>query len=250
VDRILLGRREARLALAPIHTTSWSNTVRKSSLALALLALLSGAAQAALLDRGSGLIYDTDLNITWLRDANYARTSGYDADGRMNWNQAATWAANLSYYDAARNVTYTDWRLPTTTNLGSFGAQCTYGGTDCGYNSVGSEMSHLFYTELGNVGLYSTTGATQPGYAYMKTAPFINLYLQSTPYWSTEYAPGAGTAWSFLFGYGFQGLDSKGYEYYAWAVRDGDVTAVPEARTYALMLAGLGLVAWRAKRRG
>jgi hypothetical protein len=36
-----------------------------------------------LIDRGGGLIYDTDLNVTWLADANYAQTSGYDADGFM-----------------------------------------------------------------------------------------------------------------------------------------------------------------------
>jgi len=33
---------------------------------------------AILTDRGGGLIYDDDLNITWLQDANYADTSGYD----------------------------------------------------------------------------------------------------------------------------------------------------------------------------
>lgn len=27
-------------------------------------------------------------------------------------------AANLSYYDSVRNVTYTDWRLPTTLQSG------------------------------------------------------------------------------------------------------------------------------------
>jgi len=61
--------------------------MQKKPLALALLAgiALSGAAQATLIDRGGGLIYDDVLNITWLQDANYAMTSGYDADGRMNW---------------------------------------------------------------------------------------------------------------------------------------------------------------------
>ena len=48
---------------------------------------LPGIANAALVDRGGGLIYDTDLNITWLADANYAYTSGYDTqdatDGLM-----------------------------------------------------------------------------------------------------------------------------------------------------------------------
>lgn len=90
--------------------------MQPNSLILALLAglSLSGAAQAALIDRGGGLIYDTDLNITWLADANYAKTSGYDADGLMTWQEAMDWAANLSYYDSVRGVSYDDWRLPTT----------------------------------------------------------------------------------------------------------------------------------------
>jgi hypothetical protein len=43
---------------------------------------------AELIDRGGGLIYDTVLDIKWLQDANYAQTSGYDDDGRMNWYTA------------------------------------------------------------------------------------------------------------------------------------------------------------------
>jgi hypothetical protein len=79
--------------------------------AAALLAAgmgLAGGASAALIVRPGGMVYDTDLNITWLRDANYAKTSGYDADGLMNWTAATTWAANLSYGG------YDDWQLPTT----------------------------------------------------------------------------------------------------------------------------------------
>lgn len=62
----------------------------KKLLTLALLAGLgiSGAAQATLTDCGGGLIYDDVLNITWLQDANYAQTSGYDANGRMEWSAA------------------------------------------------------------------------------------------------------------------------------------------------------------------
>lgn len=45
---------------------------------------MSGAAQAALHDRGGDLIYDDVLNITWLRDANLAATNTfglpYDTD--------------------------------------------------------------------------------------------------------------------------------------------------------------------------
>lgn len=107
--------------------------------ALVLSAGLSGAAQAALHDRGGGLIYDDVLNVTWLQDANAARGSSYDSadgltDGRTTWKNSVDWAANLSYYDSIRNVTYTDWRLPTTTDTGALGCNDTYSGTDCGYN--------------------------------------------------------------------------------------------------------------------
>jgi hypothetical protein len=88
-------------------------------------ALLAGAAsaQAALVNRGGGMIYDTTLNLTWLADMNYAKTSGYAAsgvapgstydtitiwsDGRMGWDAANKWADNLVYGG------FSDWRLPT-----------------------------------------------------------------------------------------------------------------------------------------
>lgn len=226
--------------------------IRTTLIASSLIAasLVSGAAQAALVDRGGGLIYDTDLNVTWLQDANYAKTSGYDADGRMNWDQATTWAANLSYFDAVRNVTYSDWRLPTTTDTGAPGAQYSNSGTDGGYNNPAtSEMSHLYYAGLSNLGSYSPTGVYQPGYGLVNKGPFTNF--QANGYWSgTEYAQRTSSAWHFNTSYGYQDYDEKFYSYYALAVRPGDVAAVPEAETYALMLAGLGLVGWRARRRG
>lgn len=107
--------------------------------ALWLLYGLSASAHAALIDRGGGMIYSTDLNITWLQDANYARTSGYDADGLMNWNGAMTWAANLSYGG------YDDWRLPTHLTVDT------------------SELRHLTNVELGN--------PTSP----INTGPFFNV---------------------------------------------------------------------------
>ena len=50
--------------------------------------------------------YDTTLDITWLVDANYAMTSGYDSDGLMNRVAATTWANNLTLGG------YDDRRLP------------------------------------------------------------------------------------------------------------------------------------------
>lgn len=74
-------------------------------LATAFTLSISTSATAALVDRGGGLIYDTNLNITWLQNANYlGATPTFDGA----WN----WAQNLSYYDSLRNVTWDSWRLP------------------------------------------------------------------------------------------------------------------------------------------
>jgi len=64
---------------------------------------LGSAAQASLISRlGGTAVYDTDLDITWLADAN--------ANGLMTWANANTWAANLMVGG------FTDWRLPTALN--------------------------------------------------------------------------------------------------------------------------------------
>jgi hypothetical protein len=223
------------------------------------LAFVMGSAQAALIDRGGGLLYDNVLNVTWLQDANFAKTSGYDADGRMFWQEASAWASNLSYYDSVRNATYSDWRLPNTSAVsgGAFNyAWSLDGSSDYGYNisasgslyagSTGSEMAHLYYTSLGYVA----------GQAVTNAGPFSNF--QADYYWSaTPFAPSmvSGYAFDFSFYHGGQG----GYNYfgmygegiYALAVREGDVAAspIPEPETYALMLTGLGLLGLTVRRR-
>jgi hypothetical protein len=68
-----------------------------AALSLAVIVGISASVNAALVDRGVGMIYDTVLDITWLQDANYAQTSGYDSDARMRWNDAVSWANQLEY---------------------------------------------------------------------------------------------------------------------------------------------------------
>ena len=213
--------------------------------------LVSGAAQAALEGRdlnGSAdsfeAYYDTNLDITWLADAN--------VNGVMEWAAANTWAANLSLVDAVNNLTYDNWRLPTVVDTGTPGCDyATTGGTDCGYNvdTATSEMAHLFYEELGNKAFYDTSGnGSQSGWGLTNTGPFTNL--QATNYWSaTSLPPGTGLAWDFTFYGGGQHASDKASGYYALAVSPGDVGAVPEADTWAMLLAGLALIGAATRRR-
>ena len=220
-------------------------------------------AQAALVDRGGGMLYDTVLNVTWLQDANYAKTSNYDADGRMTWTQANAWANNLNYGGYSSG-----WRLARNTPVngtqsGWNDAYSANGSTDVGYNitSTFSELSYMYYVNLGLKGIYSASGAVQPDFGVFGNGTTggqkdVGLVrnLQSDVYWSgTAYAPSPAVgAWSFSTGVGSQGSDFQGYGFFAWAVRPGDVTvaAVPVPGSVALLAGGLALLGVVTRRRG
>ncbi len=166
--------------------------------------------------------YDPNLNITWLRD--------WNAKGAMNWNAAKTWASGLTV------GTFGGWSLPSALNQDGSGP--------CGpaSNCTGSQMGYMYYTELGNVAF------PEAGYGMSNKGPFQNV--QSNFYWSgTGSASAPGSAWFFRTDFGFQGSFGTNFEFYAVAVRPGDVAGVPEAQTWALMLAGLGAVAVALRRR-
>jgi hypothetical protein len=251
----------------------------QKTLMAALSIVAAGSAQAALIDRGGGLVYDTVLDVTWLQDANYAKTSSYNASGLMNWTDATAWAANLSYVDTVRNVTYTDWRLPAVAPVngshfvGDTTVSSTWSGkgeTDWGYHisapntlyagSTASEMAYMYYQNLQNPGLHwasSTIANNAPNDCYVSSGntcldnvdSFFNLQT-SNAYWSgTEYV--SGSAWVFTMSTGAQTWHAKANTKFAWAVRDGDVVAatVPGPATYALLLTGLGFLGVSGSRR-
>lgn len=231
--------------------------------------LTTGGAHAALQGRDlDGNVttfeayYDTDLDITWLADADYGAGSSYDdgynpTDGKMTWASAKAWAANLSIVDTVNNITYDRWRLPTLVPVNgvSFDLNFSFNGTtDVGYNitSPNSELAYMFYVNLGNPGAYTPTGVTSgcynPGNTCLdNVGPFSNLQLD---YWFAKSFPSPDSAWNFRLAIGDQSGASNVVNQYAWAVSTGDIAAIPEAQTYALMLAGLGLIAWRVQRRG
>lgn len=192
--------------------------------------------------------YDTSLNITWLADANYAKTINYVVDGQltwyvegpMTWPVANAWAAGLDPYNSG----ITGWRLPTVTDKDGIGCQYSYSGTDCGYNvdTTTSEMSYMFYVTLGNTAYRNSSGVvnTLNDRGLSNTALFSNL--QAAKYWSSTSNVGYyNSAWTFDFSSGSQYHDVKNFPYYAWVVHSGDVGApvVPVPAAALLFLFGL-----------
>ncbi len=136
-----------------------------------------------LLDMGDGMVYDTDINITWYNNPN---------NNPMTWDEAVKWAASLTVGG------YRDWRLPTTPGIGY------------GYLHEG-EMGRLYYDTLGN----------DDDGALANKEPFSDL--QPYDYWSsTGFRDNpADFDWAFDFRTGRQRSIDKNSIAYAIAVRSG-----------------------------
>ncbi len=224
-----------------------------------LLVLACTSAHATLLFRAGGLAYyDTTTNLTWVADANLAQTSGYDADGRMNWTTAVAWTASLNAQNAGLGYAgVNSWRLPTATDTGLPGCESlAFFGTDCGWNVdlATSEMGRMFSSTLGNTGFYDALGVptgacinTTP-ICLFSTGPFSNL--QPDRYWSgTVYALDTSLAWDYVFADGRQNFDDMVVSHYAWAVATGDVAVVPIPAAVWLFGSALSLMGVMRRKR-
>ena len=232
---------------------------------------MSLSANAALITRlGGQAVYDTDLDITWIADANLATgntfglatgvslgthpsdSSGVNGtinadNGIMNWPGALFW---IDAMNAANYLGFNDWRLPTTPQPdASCDSQFDGGSGDLrsgGTNCTGSEMGHLFHTELGGVAGSSILTSGDPDLALFTTIQTLGAY------WSrTEFAPDpSAQAWDFWFVNGTQGTGLKGSHFFAWAVRSGDVGVVPVPAAMWLFGSALGILGWIKRKAG
>jgi hypothetical protein len=181
-------------------------------------------------------VYDTDLGVTWLADANLAASNTFGVSGittgtfagRMAWDTAQSW---ITAMNTANYLGYNDWRLPTTQQPD---ASCSLSMANAtGNNCIGSEMGHLFYSELsGTVGSFILSSGD----------PDLSKFQNIKPgyYWSTDYTPSTATtdAYEFNFNAGDQVGGFKGSSNNVWAVRTGDVV-VPLPATVWLLGSGL-----------
>lgn len=198
---------------------------------------------AALIDRGNGMVYDEDRNITWLADANLAASntfgiSGINNQGWMPWSVAQEWIGAMNSYGGSGYLGFSDWRLPYTVQPDlSCDFQSLQTGESYGNYCTGSEMGHLFYEELSGIAGLPPSGGPDS---------VLNLFtnVQKNVYWSSEYTDNTGYAWNFGFHMGYQRKNPKSEQYHVWVVRDGDVlSTVPIPGGVWLFASGLiGLV--------
>lgn len=216
----------------------------------ALLALAACAAPAAVHDRGGGLLYDDVLKVTWLQDANFAKTSGAHPTGKLSWAEANAWVSRLVYQDPVRKRAIAGWRLPSVAPAHGEAFDHLFrtdGKSDEGYNitSANAEFSFMYYVNLGITGWYLPDGSHSQDpkhrvpFGVMKKNSAIwegeadvgpVRHLQSNIYWcarrgSRQPAP-ADDAWIFVPCEGNQrdGLPHPNAAY-VWPVVDGDVAA-------------------------
>ena len=226
------------------------------------LLCMTGLANAVLITIGTATYGGSDYNLIWDDDNNGNWVVWLDyTNGEANWSAQNTWAngldSSLTYnINSGYTVAWDDtaWRLPRTVD-GTYVYTWGYDGTTTtGYNIASSEMGHLYYEELGNLGYWATDGTNpQPGWGLNNIGDFDHLFEYS--YWSgSEDALELNEAWYFNMDNGPQYNQYKGCNIYGLAVRSGQVSAapgpapVPEPSTILLVATGLiGLVGFRKK---
>ena len=201
-----------------------------SALCFWFFTCITPASNAALFDRGGGLIYDSDQDLTWTQNAGMS--------GWLNQDEAKTWAENLVFGGVG------GWRLPTTTQFDD---------PTCSGDVRSAGVYMLFFEHR----LDCTGGEME-----LLTAlhdPFNNpifINVNRTRYWTnTPYRDGidpciyypdydvpcnitndTGIRTGFYWQWGFTDFDGHNgpafkttlrgtNDRYAWAVHDGDVGA-------------------------
>jgi hypothetical protein len=192
------------------------HSVLVTALSGLLAILMMGSAQAALVDRGGGLIFDSDQNVTWIQNPFLVISSPVDFD------RADFRISNYVYNDSLRSTSWDDWRMPNT-----------------------SELLYLY-------DVYGVRGSTEGSLFLNVQADYPSNPYSS--YWGISYLNNYNPPFAYSARMDFSSgtsnaLATNAATLYAWAVRNGDVPAVPEPETYGMMLMGIGLIGFVVRRR-
>jgi hypothetical protein len=152
-----------------------------------------------------GTVTDNLTGLIWLKDANCIVTEypGYDADGKVTWQQALQFVAGINdgtYPNCGAG--HTDWRLPNV-----------------------RELHSLIHYGVSNPALPDIAGTAQLPCTSPPNCgdgdPFYNV--QSDFYWSsTTFAGNTSRAWHVgMRGGGVDVTNLKGNALYVWPVRGG-----------------------------
>ncbi len=152
-----------------------------------------------------------------------------DASDFNTTNGQMSWWGGIAFVNYLNNITYggsSQWRLP------SAGSNPQYG-----FNQTSGELGQLFYTDLGGTIRKSIPDTTN----------FINEQVYA--YWtSSEYTPDTSFSWFFSTEEGRQDQLPKNYQYNAWIVSPGQITAtVPEPGV--IWVLGNGLLGFLSMKR-
>jgi hypothetical protein len=192
---------------------------------------------AALVDNGGGLIYDTVLDITW------AQTG---PDGGLTWSAAKSYAAGLTLGGVS------GWRLPYMSVAAGPGGLVPIGTpVDCNTASEAdcrdNEMGYMFYYNLGgtlNSSIEDSGNSNRDLFPNLLPNNVVNFWTGQ----DIEGPPLNVATWVFSFANdgsntsiaGSVGNELKFDNMGAWAVHDGNISAVPVPA--AMWLFGSGLL--------
>lgn len=209
--------------------------MKKSRLLGLVCAVLWGfvtlSSHAALVSRlGGAAAYDDVLDITWVTNASL---SGPDTR-----TQQKAWANNLDY------LGFDDWRLASMSVATGLPTGTTTSVVNCSTATElacrDNELGYMFYHNLGGNILDTLTGD--------HVLDGVTLTNIQSYYWSgTEFD--SNFTWAFFFFSGDQGSVDH-FSMHGWAVRSGDVGAVPVPAAIWLFGSGLlGLIGLARRRK-